>query len=139
MSSGNEIVFFGNRNTWSQKKQSVIVYNDISKKYTLLRDDQNYKSIGLYGYSVFKCNNNYNISGNSTEREEKKEFKEEYISFDGCGHFSIYNYNVKSSHEIKNFTTVNKMNNDFGILSHSLCFSLFNRNGTYISIYLFHL
>ena len=123
MSSGNEIVFFGDRRRRSKNQQSMIVYNiknDISQEYTVLSDDQNYKSVGVapYGYCVFKRNK---ISSNSCEKE--KQTGEEYISMDRR-HFSIYKNDGKNSHTMKNCTIVNKMNDIFN----AMCFSLFNRN-----------
>ena len=137
MSSGNEIVFFGDRDYLSQNVQSVIVYNDMYKIYKVLRDDQNYKSIDVIPrrHCVFKCKN---ISKNSGAREEKDKEKEteNYISFDDK-HFSIYKYNGKNLHQMKKYRIINKMNKNLGILSKAMCCSLFNRNGMSLCHFLY--
>ena len=126
MSSGNEIIFFGERYYGSP---CMIIYNVISKHYTILSDDQDYRLIGL----IFKRND---ISGESRMLEEKesgKEIGDEYISLD-LVHFSIYKYDGKNSHFMKKFTTINKTNGDI-VLEYAMCSSLLNRNG----MYLYHL
>ena len=126
MSSGNEIIFFGDRCDFSQYPQCVIIYNVISKKYTILSDVQNYKSIDVKPdeHCVIKCDN---FSFESSETEEK-EIGDEYISLDK-NHFLIHKYDGKNSHSMKKFTVINKMNTDINILQDAMCFSLFNRNG----------
>ena len=128
MSNGTNIIFFGDR--CGSGSQSVIIYNVISKEYTILSDDQNYKSIDVtpYYHCAFKCTNISFESSVTEEKEKEKEIGDQYISLDR-NHFSIYNYDGKNSHSMKKFTTINNMNTDAEILYSAMCFSLFNRNG----------
>ena len=130
MRSGNEIIFFGDRDSVPSNPQCVILYSVVSKEYTILSDDQNYKSIGVTpnGHCVFKCNENSFESSEMEEKEKQKEIGDEYISLD-YKHFSIYKYDGKNSHSKKRFPMINKMNRSIHILYNAMCFSLFNRNG----------
>ena len=118
MSSKNEIVFFGDRYSGSKNGQSVLLYDDISKQYTVFTDDQNYKSIGVIPNKHSAC---------KFQNEKEKEI-EEYISFDDQ-HFTIFKYDRRNSHTMQNFGIINKMNKDLKILSYAMCCSLCNRNG----------
>ena len=134
MSSGNEIIFFGDGNS---RSQSLIVYNVISKEYTILSDDQNYKSIDVtpYKHCVFKRNDISFESGGIERKQKEKDMRDKYISLDDK-HFSIYKYDGKNSHSMKKFTIINKMNTDIEILSNAMCCSLFNRKGMCVCIIL---
>ena len=125
MRSGNQIALFAER--------KVIIYNVKSKKYTILSDDQHYQSIELarHAHSVIKYNNTSRNSSAIEEKEKENKIEEEYISFDSK-HMAIYRYDGKNSHTMKKLTIINKMNDDLEILSHALCCSLVNRNGTFL-------
>ena len=97
----------------------MIVYNtsDVPNKFTILKENANYKSIGVkpYKHCVFKCNN---ISANKNE-------KEEYISCDR-NHFAIYAHGKNDP-----LRRLKVTNNDVDIIQfgNALCESLMNRNG----------
>lgn len=119
--NGNEIIFFGDGDA-VRNNPSVIVYDATSDKYTILSDQENYKSIGVkpYLHSVFK--NNIIIN---------EEDEEEYIS---CGekHLAIYTHgkNLRSMNKLK-VTYKNDIDGDVCLPRHAMRVTLMNRDGMF--------
>lgn len=109
----------------------------MSDKYTVLSNNENYKSIGVKPnkHCVFRCtfNNNFSANGHHKHgKEEKEDEKEkgEYISCDG-EHFALYTHGRNHTPSLTRLKVKHDDNIDIKQFEDAICVSFTNTNGMY--------